>query len=378
MEFLNTKKDKTLRALQKTELEALKEIDRICRKHDIKYSLGGGTCLGQVRHGGFIPWDDDIDVDMTYVNYVKFMEVAPGELDPEKFFLRCRQTDKKHLRSSARLEIKGTHISDYTWDKAGLDVGVFVDIVCTCYLPNNKLLRYLVSSTLFYCSVIEHYKMFGMYAQKASNKLRPFIVFLANHVPYEKILRFENKLRRRWGEHETDWLIDDTIINGNYHGYPSEGLNEYEDVKFENLIVMNKKNTDYFLTILYGKNYKKWLPYQQRIIENRWIKFDLGEYAKKFDAPPGYEADFVSKYNNSKLEKMQELSFKMAAEVDRICESNNLNYYIIGINAYLKGSGLDDNVRVWREPLRIAMPKADYDKFRLVATDQLEIGRAHV
>ena len=109
-EFIKTNRDKTLNALQKIELEGLKEIDRICRKYNIKYSLGGGTCLGQVRHGEIIPWDDDIDVDMTAENYDKFMKVAPIELDENAFFLRCRKTDKKHLRSCSRLEMKLTSI----------------------------------------------------------------------------------------------------------------------------------------------------------------------------------------------------------------------------------------------------------------------------
>ena len=74
--WIITNKDKALRALQMTELEGLQEIDRICRKYDIHYSLSGGTCLGQARHGGFIPWDDDIDVDMTVENYDKFEAAA--------------------------------------------------------------------------------------------------------------------------------------------------------------------------------------------------------------------------------------------------------------------------------------------------------------
>lgn len=76
-----TSRDKALKALQDVQLEGLKEVDRICRMHSIDYSLGGGTCLGQVRHGGFIPWDDDIDIDMTLENFEKFVEVAPAELD---------------------------------------------------------------------------------------------------------------------------------------------------------------------------------------------------------------------------------------------------------------------------------------------------------
>ena len=113
--FLITNKDKVLRALQLTQLEGLKEIDRVCRKHGIEYSLDGGTCLGRKRHGGFIPWDDDIDVDMTVENYDKFMEVASEEIDSNRFFLRCRKTDAKHYRTAAKLEIKDTILDFGGW-----------------------------------------------------------------------------------------------------------------------------------------------------------------------------------------------------------------------------------------------------------------------
>lgn len=64
-------------------LEVLKEVDRICKKHDIQYFAQWGILLGAVRHHGFIPWDDDLDIGMKREDFNKFIKVAPGELSGE-------------------------------------------------------------------------------------------------------------------------------------------------------------------------------------------------------------------------------------------------------------------------------------------------------
>ena len=68
---------------QMKELEILREFQRVCQKYNLKYYAIGGTCLGAVRHKGFIPWDDDIDVAMPVEDYHEFFEVAPKELNSQ-------------------------------------------------------------------------------------------------------------------------------------------------------------------------------------------------------------------------------------------------------------------------------------------------------
>lgn len=118
----------SLRACQLKQLSILKVIDDICRKHDLKYWLDGGTLLGAVRHSGFIPWDDDIDIAMDYQDMKRFAEVAPKEL-PEGLFLQSPETDphvkeqmvKVRELNSLYIEKGDNFVDDYV-------KGIFVDI----------------------------------------------------------------------------------------------------------------------------------------------------------------------------------------------------------------------------------------------------------
>ena len=80
--------EEELKKLQKIELEMLIEIDRICKKNQIKYTLIGGSLLGAVRHKGFIPWDDDADVAMLREEYDRFVKACEVDLDTNRFYFQ--------------------------------------------------------------------------------------------------------------------------------------------------------------------------------------------------------------------------------------------------------------------------------------------------
>lgn len=121
---------KNLYDLWQVELEILDKVDYICKKHEIKYFLMYGTLIGAIRHKGFIPWDDDIDIMMTRENYDKFLNIAQAELGSE-YFLQNTYTDKGLYRVHSQIRKIGTTMllrGDY---KRKYNRGVFFDIfVC--------------------------------------------------------------------------------------------------------------------------------------------------------------------------------------------------------------------------------------------------------
>lgn len=118
----------TLRRLQAVLLEMLKDIDAACRKGGIEYFLDAGTCLGALRHGGFIPWDDDIDLGMSRANYQRFIEIAPDLLEGRGYVVAHPGSDERVAGMFAKVWKKGTVFSTRETVEAGLPQGIFVDV----------------------------------------------------------------------------------------------------------------------------------------------------------------------------------------------------------------------------------------------------------
>lgn len=143
--------DKTLRQLQMVELEMLLEVDRICRKKSIQYQIIGGTLLGSVRHGGFIPWDDDADVAMLRSEYEKFKEACKTELDTTRFYFQDFEETKGYRWSYGKLRRKDTLFLREHQEHMPYEQGVFIDIFPVDGVPDSYILRALHN---FHCFCI--------------------------------------------------------------------------------------------------------------------------------------------------------------------------------------------------------------------------------
>ncbi len=135
----------TVHDVQQVLLVMLKDIDEICRRNSIPYFLNGGSALGAVRHGGFIPWDDDADISMMREDFLRFIEVMKEQC-PDKYLFQCWYTDDRYnvLIPGMKIRMKGTYLkevntllSNRCTGYEGCD-GIFIDVFVYDYVTPNK------------------------------------------------------------------------------------------------------------------------------------------------------------------------------------------------------------------------------------------------
>ena len=139
-----------LRRQQMVMLEMVTLLDKICKKHGIPYFLYGGTLLGAIRHNGFIPWDDDLDVGLMRKDYLRLLKVLPGEL-PSHIVLQTNKTDKNYFNFFAKLRDTRSLIDEGGYDRAFTYRGIFIDIFPfdRLQLPLQQLKLQSYAYTLF-------------------------------------------------------------------------------------------------------------------------------------------------------------------------------------------------------------------------------------
>lgn len=116
-----------IKKIQEIELEILLEFHRICKKYNIKYQLFAGTLIGAIRHRGFIPWDDDIDVCMLRSEYNKFLTVVEDEL-PSQYFFQTYETDPVYINKFAKIRKNGTLFMEKLVKDLDMHHGLYIDI----------------------------------------------------------------------------------------------------------------------------------------------------------------------------------------------------------------------------------------------------------
>lgn len=119
--------DATLKKLQSVELEILKDFMSLCDRHGLQYFGIAGTGIGVLRHGGFIPWDDDIDVALPRKDYEQFIKYANEEY-ADKYIIMNVEYDENYPLMTTRMMMKGTKFREYALAHINVELGIFLDI----------------------------------------------------------------------------------------------------------------------------------------------------------------------------------------------------------------------------------------------------------
>ncbi len=223
----------------------LKDIAEVCEKNDIKYSLSDGTLLGAVRHKGFIPWDDDIDIMMEWQEYSKFIEVAP-KCFGDKYFLQNYSTDREYWLSWSKVRANNTTSMPKKDIKWNIHWGICIDVFPVIGIDKGskeKIYKYHSISQLL---LMDKYLQATNSEQAFTNKQR-----MLYSIPYSL---------RKWARQRIEKRYIKTIKWEKYcceicrpeRLYPASVFDKYSTIRFEDTDFMVINDYETYLTIQYG------------------------------------------------------------------------------------------------------------------------------
>ena len=271
----------TLRDLQLAEFEILKEVVKICNHYKLQYFLCAGTLLGAVRHKGFIPWDDDIDIAMPIEDFNKFNLIAQNELG-DKYFVQNYMTERNYCDCYTKVRKNDSTLLDEYHDSYNINHGLWIDI-----FP-------LISINIKYLAVYKKILSLSNFIQ-AKNKIE------ANKEEFKKILSLPGyyavklfgilpiKIRQYLHKKILDIVFYSSKTSENCTIVWSNITTIYPKTIFQKYILINFESENFFvpykykefLTIQYG-DYLQLPPIEKRKGHAKKMIIDLDHSYKKY------------------------------------------------------------------------------------------------
>lgn len=245
-------KEISVREAQNIMLDILVEFDRICNKNNLDYFLDWGTLLGAIRHKGFIPWDDDLDVSMPRKDFEKFKLIAKEELD-EKYFLQTPETDDKYKYFYIPMKIrhnKSKYIELVESGDEEFNNGIYIDIFPIDKLPRGKV-NYKLQ--VLYKFIIERAIILEKNINELSIKRKviyPIIYFFINVLSIKNRQGIERFFRNKCKSYDNlYWSGIDLYLK---QVYKKEDLFPLKEIEFEGKKFKSVNNPEEVLRSMYG------------------------------------------------------------------------------------------------------------------------------
>ena len=241
---------KDLRQIQMIELELLVEVDRICRKNGIRYSLDGGTLIGAVRHQGFIPWDDDIDIMLLHDEYERFYEACKTDLDTSRFFFQDYRTDPGYRWGYGKLRRLGTEYIKIGQENLKQKTGICIDIFDFESIPDGKRERKRFFRQMYCIRKILYSAIGRTNAKSIGLRIWYSLLYL---FPVSFIHKVKNRITSKYNCQKTENVLCLMMpLNGCEEGIPRAFFDSYVDLDFEGIKAMSMQGYDPYLHMQYG------------------------------------------------------------------------------------------------------------------------------
>lgn len=264
-----------------TELDILDAIDRICRRNNLKYSLAYGTLLGAVRHGGFIPWDDDIDIIMPREDYNIFLNAWEKE-HPDEYILQNKYTEKNFTQNFSKIrKYHSTFLHSYEEAKKGYHTGIFVDVFPGDKIPTSALARKIQFAN------IAINLLYARNYTSGSSGIRNLVEKLLLALPAGLKMRMyksTDKAIQKYNKNESLPFVFANTIEWAKKEYPSDMFNYLIDIQFQGHTYRAFGEYDRILTLDYG-DYMQLPPEAERVPKHHPVLIDLNKnyYELKHD-----------------------------------------------------------------------------------------------
>lgn len=262
---------KTLRRLQQAELEILLEVDRICRKNHIHYTLTGGTLLGAVRHSGFIPWDDDADISMLRSEYRKFQQACQTDLDTDRFYFQDIEHTPGYRWGYGKVRRKDSVFLREDQEGMPYEQGIFLDVFPRDGVPDGLVMRKVHT---FFCFAVRKMMWSAVGRKSADTKIQRWIYQILYLLTKKHMADIYKCLQRCSNQRKTEYVRTLTFpLPNRLKGYRREWYRSYQNVTFEGYSFLAQSAYKDWLTWDFGDYQKLPAPWQRKTHPVTMIRF---------------------------------------------------------------------------------------------------------
>ena len=264
--------------LKNEQLKILKSFLTVCDSLNLHYFLTGGTALGAVRHKGFIPWDDDIDVCMPREDYELFLKKGQLLL-PSHLFIQTYLTDSDYRLPFAKIRNSNTTYIEVSSQNLKINHGIFIDVFPIDGLPKNHL---LIKKNLFLKKATLLFVTKDYIKRSLLKRILAYLswFFVLASTPKKALIKFDNKCKKyNYNNSEKTILYGGAWDKKEIHSRSTYGSGTI--MSFEGIKVIVPEKFDIFLTEMYG-DYMKLPPIEKRVGHHGCLAFSSTEsYTKR-------------------------------------------------------------------------------------------------